>query len=331
MVIKGLALAELTSGKPENLQRRHIVCSAIEHDSIINPCKQLQKLGFTITYVAPRKDGVIRLSDIKRVVTRDTLLVCVMAVNNELGTVNNIEKITNFTKRRKIYSLVDCTQLVGYGGNSLRLGLNYPNASFFSFSAHKIYGPTGVGCLVATENNLDALTNNGLIIGGAQEKGLRGGTTNVAGVVGMGTAVKLVYGCENYIAQYYEMLYIHLIQGLKKAFGNKYKLNVIPSHRNIISINFEKYFRDCEEPIDSLAAELALRDIAVSAGSACDSQHNEAEGDFNPSHVLAALGLNEQEIRHTIRVSFNVNTKVKDIDKMIQAILTIGKAKGVKE
>lgn len=325
-VIKGLAYAELTSGKPEKQQRRHIVCSATEHDSVINPCKQLEKIGFTVTFVQPRPDGTIHLTDIKKAVTNNTLLVCVMAVNNELGTCNSIKRITSFTKKERIYSLVDCTQMVGYGGSSLELGDIYPDASFFSFSSHKIYGPTGVGCLVATKNNLKALLNNGLIIGGAQERGIRGGTTNVAGVVGMCTAIKLLHRYDYHISVIYRHLFNHLLDKIDHTFEGKCKLNAVPSHYNIVSLNFGKYFD--LGTVESLAADLALRGIAVSAGSACDSQHDETAGDFNPSHVLAAMNLSEHEIRCTIRVSFNINNTTKDIDKLIQAITEIKEQQG---
>jgi cysteine desulfurase len=322
-VIKGLAYSELSSGKPEKLQRRHIICSATEHDSVINPCKQLEKIGFTVTYIKPREDGCIHLVDIKKVVTNNTLLICVMAINNELGVRNFVKQITNFAKRQRIYSLVDCTQLVGYGGSCLELGELYPNASFFSFSGHKIYGPTGTGCLVATGRNFKPLLESGLIVGGAQERGIRGGTINTAGVVGLCTAVRLMHGYGFHVANIYRTLFSHLMNLVDNVFEGKCKLNAVPSHFNIISLNFGKYFKPNE--IDSLAASLALRGIAVSAGSACDSQHDETAGDFNPSHVLAALNLSEHEIRCTIRVSFNINTKLADIDKLIQAIVEIKK------
>lgn len=321
MVIKGLALKEMGSKKAKKNQKRHIICSATEHDSVINACKQLEKLGFKVDYVKPKTEGTIRLEDVEPFFTENTLLICVMSVNNELGTMNDIGAITSFAKSKGVYSLVDCTQMVGYGGNSLELCSLYPNASFFSFSGHKIYGPTGTGCLIATDDNLKALEDNGLIVGGAQELGLRGGTTNVAGVVGISAALEIMYSYKMYLPLKYGSLYNYLENQLNKAFGGKCKINVVPKHKNIVSLNFGEYFDKLGAFAGySLADILACHQVAVSAGSACDSQHDETEGDFNPSHVLMAIGLNEHDVQCTVRVSFNRKTRNKDIDTLIEKI-----------
>lgn len=316
MVIKGLAYAEMATKKKKD-QKRHIVCGATEHDSIINPCKQLERIGFKVTYVKPQEDGRIHLEDVEKVIRKDTLLVCIMAVNNELGTKNEVDAITSYARECSVPTLVDCTQLVGYGGENLWLRPNFPAASFFTFSGHKIYGPAGVGCLVGNGDSLSLLKDSGLIVGGAQELGLRGGTTNVAAAVGISKAVELM--ADTHLENYYIGLYNYLIDTLNKEFGDKWKLNVVPDHKNIISLNFE----DCLTFCDSLASSLAMREIGVSAGSACDSTHDETEGDFNPSHVLVAMGMEENAIRKTIRVSFCKTTTKKDIDALVQQIKDI--------
>lgn len=309
MVIKGLAYAELCKENKKE-QRKHIICGATEHDSVINPCKQLEKLGFEVQYIRPGANGRISADTLKNHIRKDTMLICVMAVNNELGTTNEVAKIADQAYLRSIPTLVDCTQLVSYGGDCLQFKKLFPHASFFTFSSHKIYGPEGVGCLVANDNWLDLLKNNGLVVGGAQELGLRGGTMNVAGIVGMCEAVKLM-SQESY-KEYYENLYYYLQVRLNETFGSKCKLNAVPEHRNIISLNFSQIINS-----DSLAMDLAMRGIGVSAASACDSEHDETEGGFNPSHVLSALGLTEKEIRNTIRISFCKYTTKKDIDQLI--------------
>jgi len=331
MVIKGLAYKELTSGKPIEEQRRHIICGATEHDSVINACKQLEKIGFRVTYVKPsHMTGRIRGGDILSVLTKDTLLVCIMSINNELGVLNYVNAITTLTAARHIYSLVDCTQYVSYGGEYVELGKQFPHASFMTFSGHKIYGPTGTGCLVATEDNLKALEGAGLIVGGAQEFGLRGGTSNTAGIVGLATAVELIHQQGDTLAKYYEELYKYLRIKLVRRFENAVVINTVPDHKNIVSLNCSGEFYPGD--VDSLASMLAAYGIAVSAGSACDSEHDETQGDFNPSHVLVALGLSEFEIRTTIRVSFSKHTTTRDIDffveKLSEFILFIQKYRG---
>lgn len=319
MVIKGLAYKEMTSGKPKKDQKRHIICSATEHDSVINACKQLAKLGFKIDYVYPEADGIIYLENVKKLITNKTLLICVMAINNELGVENDVYNITEYAYKEEIFTLVDCTQLLGYGGGSLQLRLLYPYASFFTFSGHKIYGPEGTGCLVATDNNLEELYGNGLVVGGAQEYGLRGGTMNVAGVVGISTAVQLIDSYIYKLPMHYEKLYFYLKELLLENFGS-FPLNVEPDHKNIISLNFGSCFKGY---VNSLAETLAIRGIAVSAGSACDSEHNESEGAFNPSHVLKALNLSDDDIRCTIRISFNRHTTLKDINRLVEELVDI--------
>lgn len=324
MVIKGLAYRELSSKKAKKNQKRHIICSATEHDSVINACKQLEKIGFKVDYVSPNEEGIITLDEVKELFTENTLLICVMSVNNELGTMNQVKQITSYAKEKGVFSLVDCTQLVGYGGPSLELNFLYPNADYFSFSGHKIYGPEGTGCLiVGNEDALEALSGNGLIVGGAQEEGIRGGTSNVPGIVGIATALERMYSYKMQLSLMYNDLYEYLTNQLSNVFGDKWHLNAIPRHKNIISLNFERLFSGVSESLESLAEELAIQGVAVSAGSACDSQHNESEGDFNPSHVLVALGLNECGIRSTVRVSFNRKTTRRDVDLLVRALQNI--------
>lgn len=316
-VIKSLAYRELSSKKKKKDQKRHIICGATEHDSVINPCKQLEKIGFEVTYIKPHADGKIYLQDVKSAVKLNTMLICIMAVNNELGVENQTYEITNYAKEVNIPTLVDCTQLVSYGKESLWLRYVYPAASFFTFSGHKIYGPLGTGCLVANGDSIELLKGNGLIVGGAQELSIRGGTSNVTGIVGLAQAVELME-LQSY-SNFYSDLYSYLVTSLTNLCGDLWSLNVVPDHKNIISLNFEKYF----DLTDSLAADLAIRGVGVSAGSACDSDHDETEGAFNPSHVLVAMGYSENTVRNTIRVSFCKSTTKKDIDYLVSQIKSI--------
>ena len=301
-VIKSVAINSLI-----NNTRKHIVCSAIEHASVLKACQEVEKWGIEVTYVKPNAKGKILARSIKKALRPDTALICVMAVNNETGCVCEADQAAAYAKKQKTLSLIDITQLVGYGGKYMEIGKTFPHGDFFSFSAHKIYGPTGVGCLIARKD----ITLDPFIIGGAQEGGKRGGTSNTAGIVGLGEAVRLLH--DNTSADlYFEGLYNYLKKGIIKLGG---KLNAIPDHKNIVSICMADVLHE-----ESLAASLALCGIAVSAGSACDAEHDDIFGPLNPSHVLDAMGLSEDEIRNTVRVSFTLYNTTKDIDELLKAL-----------
>lgn len=286
----------------------HIICSATEHSSVIQACKEMERLGISVTYLeGSGGDGAVLCKDVKKAIKTDTFLICVMALNNETGVKNDVEAIAKFATTHKIRTLVDCTQWLSYGGNTLNLGKIFPHADYLSFSAHKIYGPLGVGCLIARSNVKKYLRS--LISGGAQEDGLRGGTSNTAGIVGLAKSIELLRNDD--LSVHYEYLYNYLTDRI----GGRAYLNASPYHLNIINLNFSKMFN-----YDNLAAVLATYGIAVSAGSACDSEHNETLEAFNPSHVLLNLGLNEREIRNSIRISFTKFTTIKDIEQFIEVI-----------
>lgn len=317
-VIKALAYQELCK-KPKKIQRRHIICGATEHNSVIKPLLQLQKLGFEVTFLEPNAKGVVTSESVREALREDTLLLCLMAINNELGTKNEVLEASYLAANNNTKTLVDCTQLLSYGSHSLHLLQQFPNADFFTFSAHKIYGPTGIGVLACKIENLPLLQNAGLIVGGAQEGGIRGGTSNTAAIVGMAKAVSEME--LNDLEETYESLYEYTVTQLDTQIGRgNYKLNAVPDHKNIMSICFYPYLNE-----QSLASTLALYEIAVSAGSACDSEHIETEGAFNPSHVLKSIHLSEPKIRNTIRISFDKKTTTKSIDKLILALQDIKK------
>lgn len=289
----------------------HIVCSALEHDSVLRSCEEVSRIfDIDVTYLGAEDciQGVVAKDQVKKACRLDTFLVCVMAVNNELGSENEIEDITNYTERFGIHSLVDCTQALSCGGRAeICLGMRFRNASFMSFSAHKFYGPTGIGGLIAKKDLLP------LIVGGAQERGLRGGTSNTAAIVGMSAALEDMAkrDCGELFKDLTVHLCIQLSKKLKGVYFNIPHYGEIP----IISLN-------CSEVVNvySLADVLDAYGIAVSAGSACDSTHNETAGEFNGSHVLRAIGLSETEIRNTIRISYTRYTTRRDINKLIRAL-----------
>lgn len=309
-VIKSVALRHLLLHKDF---RNTIVCSSTEHASVLNCCHQVEEWGMRVVYADPSSDGRVHLENIAPHLNDSVALVCVMAVNNETGTNGDIVGITDVTSRMGIPTLVDCTQALGCGGKDMELGVRYPKATFMTFSAHKIYGPLGCGCLIARKAEL----LEPLIVGGAQEHGLRGGTMNTAGIVGMAAAVKALHA--HSLTERFNGLMTYLQEQLNQHVPGA-KFNVIPDHSNIASIQIDK---ESLPNVDSLAPMLATQDVAVSAGSACDSHHNVTEGDFNGSHVLLALGLGEEEIRRTIRVSFTKYTQRQDIKRLVMAIKEI--------
>ena len=311
-VILGLALHELET----NGHRKKVICSAIEHSSVLMCCKKLEKLGFDVVYVRPKRTGMISVIDVARYLDNDTLLVCVMAVNNETGVPNPINSIARLAHEKGAVFLGDCTQALTLGGKYAALGAKYPAVDYMTFSAHKIYGPTGVGILIARKG----VPLYPLLSGGSQENGLRGGTHNLAGIVGTAKAVELLRK-ENDAPLYYS-LYKHLVNRLallnfsylpKSPIRLTVPYSIQNRHCNIVSINcsgvgnFEDY-----------AATLSNYGVAVSAGAACDV--TEPGVPPKPSHVLTAMGISPEVAKMTIRVSFTKYTTTKDIDALIDAI-----------
>lgn len=300
-VLKALAFHELFE---EKTPKKHIIVSSIEHSSILRTCKDLEKMGFDITYIDPDENGVVSSKSVKAALRFDTLLVCVMSVNNELGTKNPVNSIGAVAHKNKSLMMSDCTQYLGYGDGFCKLKDRMPNVDYFTFSAHKIYGPTGVGCLIARSR----APLYPFITGGQQESGFRGGTSNTAGIVGLGEAYSLI--AQNNYEPLFSELYGYLIEQLKK---NKipFKVNGDPDHKNIVNLNFSAFMHDSE-----LASLYANYNIAVSAGSACDASEDGIE--TKPSHVLKAIGLSDEEIFNSVRVSFSKYTTKKDIDAFVE-------------
>ena len=303
-VLKSLAFHEVFEEKNPKL---HAVVSAIEHASVLKTCKQLEKMGFSITYVQPDWRGIINTRDVRKALRFNTLFVCVMAVNNETGAQNPIDVIGELAHKNKSYMISDCTQLLTYGGDYCKLRKKFPNVDYFTFSGHKIYGPTGVGCLIARTR----VPLYSFITGGGQENGKRGGTSNTAGIVGLGEAYKLI--AETNYKPFFEQLYNYLKTQLTMR-GIPFKINGISNHQNIISLNFSDFMDDSD-----LASLFANYGIACSAGSACEASDAQTTESV-PSHVLTAMGIPVNQINNSVRVSFSKYTTKKDIDTFINIV-----------
>jgi len=314
LAIKGVVKAYYT--KPENRNiKPHIITTVFEHHCVLHTIKKLEKEGLIeATYVAPQKDGVIRVEEVKKAIQPNTILVTVMYVNNEIGTVQPIMQIGKIVKeanrlRAKNYQLIfhtDATQAVNYFDcNVKKLGVD-----LMSMSAHKIYGPKGVGALYVKKGTPIKMIQDG----GAQENGMRAGTLNSTGIVGLGTAISGIMNYELRIKNSKKITELrdYLIEKVLKEIP-KTKLNGSRRKRSPNNANFS--FSDVEG--ESLLIMLDAAGIAASTGSACSS------GSLSPSHVLMSLGMKAEEAHGSLRLTLGKQTTKKEIDETVKQLKKI--------
>jgi len=262
---------------------RHIIASAIEHHSVLEPLHQLEQDGFQVTYVKPRGNGIIAYEDILSVLRSETILVCLAHANNEIGTLQPVEEVGRLCREQSIHFLVDATQTIGHIPVNVK---NIP-CDLLSLSAHKIYGPQGVGALYIRGGNCPAF-----ILGGDQERGRRAGTHNITGIVGLSEAIKI---CQEQMIEessretvLRDRIIDFVLREIPSAVlnGNREKRLPNNAHFSFADINGEE-----------LVSVLDLAGIAVSMGSAC------TWGQLEPSHVLKAIGLTDQMSLGSLRVT----------------------------
>lgn len=287
MVVKGLRHKLLESGKT------HLILSATEHDSMIKAAESLIKDGFYITYVKPDKNWHITADIVENAIQKDTGLVSIMFANNETGAVNDIGEIGSVCKRHSVLFMSDCVQIAGqYPIRASENGID-----FATISAHKFHGPKGVGAVFIRDTKLMPL-----IDGGAdQEFGLRGGTENVPGIVGLGcacdSATQNMYKNTEKVA-YLKKLFMSTLEknlsyGGSRETGVYLNGDLYPSPGKVLNLRIDGVSGD------TLVLMLDAMGICISAGSACRSHEDE------PSHVLLAHGLTETEARSSVRISFS--------------------------
>ncbi len=279
----------------------HIITSQIEHHAVLEVCHELEKEGVEVTYLPVDKQGLVQIPDIKKAIKKNTVLVSIMYANNEIGTVQPIAEISKVL-HSKIYFHTDAVQAVNYlDCNVKKLGVN-----LFTLSAHKIYGPKGVGALCIKKGT----PIKPLIYGGGHEQGLRSGTENVAGIVGLAQAIKMLQDPKIKIQN---IRIKHLRDRLIKTI-----LKVIPDVRlNGSSIqripnNVNLSFKGAEG--EAMVIALDQKGIAVSTGSACSSKTLE------PSHVLRGLGLSDEEASGSLRITLGRYTSQKDIERSLKVL-----------
>ncbi len=294
LAIKGAAGALKSKGD-------HIITCAIEHHAVLNSCKYLEKNGFKVTYVGVDKEGVIKLDELKSAITPKTTLITVMWANNEVGTIEPIGEIGKLAREKGICFHTDAVQAAG----KIPMELEKMPIDLLSISAHKFYGPKGVGALYIRKGTKIAPQ----LHGGYQEMKKRAGTENVAGVVGMGRAAELAKKEIPEEVRELTGLRDYLYKGITSKIPDV-TLNGHPTERlpNTLNVRF-KYLEG-----ESIVLNLDLDGIAVSTGSACTS------GSLEPSHVLMAMGVDAAETQGSIRFSLGKDNTKEDADHVIAVL-----------
>ncbi|MBN1353709.1 MAG: cysteine desulfurase NifS [Candidatus Omnitrophica bacterium] len=279
----------------------HIITSAIEHQAVLNTCKFLEKEGWKVTYLAVDKYGLVNPDDLKKAIGDKTVLVSVMHANNEIGTIEPIEEIGKIAKEKGVLFHTDAVQTIG----KVPFDVKKLGVDLVSMSAHKIYGPKGVGALYIKKGTRIIPQQQG----GHHEMGKRAGTENVAGIVGLGKAAELaakeVFKEGERLAGLRDHLYKGIVSGIESV-----RLNGNPEKRlpNTLNMGF-KYLEG-----ESIILNLDMEGIAVSTGSACTS------GSLEPSYVLAALGIDAAEIQGSVRFSLGRDNTKEDMDYVIKVL-----------
>lgn len=296
----------------EKTRKRHIISSSIEHKAVLNTIKHMQTLGYDVDFVDPEQDGRVSAKKILDLVREDTLLVCLMHVNNETGIIQPIQSVGSGLKGSGVLFHIDATQSVGKLVDDLRAA----SYSSLSLSAHKIGGPQGVGALILKKQGYRRSPVRGIMFGGQQEHGIRPGTIPVALVAGLGESCKIARESYRDSLEKCAIIKANLVEMLDKS-GVTYTLNgdqnfCIPSTMNI-----------CFAGVSSEALMLTTKQYcAISNGSACNSKS------YEPSYVLRAMGIPDEKIECSVRVSWGpledmnlVKDSFMELVKIVQALV----------
>lgn len=273
----------------------HVITTKIEHMSVINTCKSLQKEGFKVTFIPVDKYGIVDLERLKSEINERTILVSVMYANGEIGTIEPIREIGSICHERKIYFHVDAVAAAG----KIPIEVERENIDLLSISSNDMYGPKGVGALYIREGTGIVP----VIFGGGQEKGLRSGSENIPGIVGMGKATEIakneMYSESRRLVELRDRLINNIIRGIPHSYLNGHPTERLPNNANIRFSYIEG---------ESLILSLDMEGVAVSSGSACTSKTLE------PSHVLLAIGLAHEEAHGSLLFSLGRQTSKEDVD-----------------
>jgi len=294
LALRGAAYAKTAAG-------RHIIVSAIEHSAVLNTARALQTEGFDITYIKPGKDGIVDYSSLENALRDDTVLVSVMHVNNETGAIQPISEISGLLKERNILFHTDAVQSTGkMDYDVVKLGVDMLTAS-----AHKFHGPKGIGFLYKKKT----VSINPIITGGGHEQGIRPGTENVPGIIGLSKALDIAYSGHSEFSRQMSQQRQAMLDIISEGVGD-FILNtpIEASIENTLNLSFPSI------ESEALVLMLSDRNIMVSGGSACSS----SEG--SPSHVLRAMGRNPRESAGSLRISlsrFNTDSEIERAGRII--------------
>lgn len=297
LAIKGVAYANRKRGN-------HIITTKIEHPAVLHTCEHLEKEGFRVTYLNVDAEGVVSLEELENAICNDTILISIMFANNEIGTIQPIGEIGRIARKHNIYFHTDAVQAVG----NVRINVEELNIDLLSMSAHKFYGPKGMGALyVKTGVNFEKIQD-----GGHQERNMRAGTENVAGIVGLGKAIELSYkNFDEYNEKLTSLRDYYILQVEEKIPNiklNGHRVKRLPGNANISFIGVDG---------EALLLNLDLKGICASSGSACTS------GSLDPSHVLVAIGLPQDIAVGALRVTFGDENTKEDVDYLVQSLIEI--------
>lgn len=295
--LRGGAYAQKAKGKTG------IVLSSIEHHAVLETAKELEKEGFDVTYLPVNDGGRVALNDLKDAISENTGIVAIMAANNETGVIHDVKKMSELAHEKGALFFTDAVQVAPY----MPIDVKDWNVDMLSFSSHKFYGPKGCGVLYIKRG----VKVERLVVGGEQERGLRGGTVNVPSVVGLAAAYS------KNVATMYEMnekikglkdLFLSEISCLDGVYRNGAGENLLPS---VLNLRFDGIRNE------DFLYNMDLKGICVAAGSAC------ASASVKPSHVLTAMGLTEEQARSSVRFSFGKNNTEEEIRFAAQATVEI--------
>lgn len=294
-------LALFGIAKTNNYRGNHIITSKIEHHAVLNACKALEKDGFKVTYLDVDKDGKVSLDTLRKAITQDTILVSIMFANNEIGTIQDVEEIGKLCRFKGIIFHTDAVQAVG----NIQIDVEKMNIDSLSMSAHKFYGPKGVGALYVKKS----IEFNPIIYGGHQEKDKRAGTENTPGIVGMGKAIELARTNLEKNNKHLQNLRDKTIQRLINEIP-EIKINGSIENRLPGNVNFSIKNIDGR----TLLLMLEMEGLLLSSGSACTSNKT------TPSHVLEAIGQEKDYLSCTLRITFGEQNTIEDIDYILDKL-----------
>lgn len=295
--LKGVAFANRKKGN-------HIITSAIEHHAILHTCEWLEKQGFEITYVPVDADGLVNPADVEAAITDKTILISIMAANNEIGTIEPIAELAAVCKAHGVLFHTDAVQAIG----SVHFDVKAMNIDMLSMSGHKFHAPKGVGVLYVKRG----VRLQNLINGGAQERGKRAGTENLASIVGLGKAIEIATANIDAHNAYLSKIRDHIIERIEKEIPYV-RVNGDRTHR--LPGNVNVCFRFIEG--EALLMSLNAKGIAGSSGSACTS------GSLDPSHVLLAIGLPHEIAHGSLRLSLSEENTMEEADYAVDCLVEI--------